>query len=377
MDIVVNTWFWDQPATGSGQYVRHLLPALIDLAPGSHFHPVSPGPASRSQLAGLFYKLWFEQVVFPRAATRQHADVAHIPYFAAPVRLATPTVTTVHDLIPMVLPAYRRSVLVRVYTRLVAAGTRWADAIIADSECSKRDTVAHLAVEPQRVHVIPLAAGPQFQPAAPEHIEHVRSRYSLPERYVLYLGGFDQRKNVPALLRAFAQLRKQGLQATELRLVVAGRLPAADTGFTPDPQRVAADLALEESVIFPGWIAETDKPALYSGAELFVFPSIYEGFGLPVLEAMACGAPVMTSNASSLPEVAGEAGLTVDPNDIGALAQTMAVVLGDEERRQAMREAGLTWASCFSWKRTAQATLGVYRSVTSRVGIDRRRMYRE
>lgn len=380
LDVGVNAWFWDKPATGSGQYIRHLLPALATLAPEARLGPVIPvggrghwsapnvvlhkssglelltSDRFGSRVADL-YKLWFEQVEFPRAVARQEADVAHVPYFAAPVRPATPTVVTVHDLIPMVLPAYRGSALVRAYTRLVAAGARRTEAIIADSEWSKRDIVAHLKVDPQRVHVIPLAAGPQFRPATPEEIAGVRARHNLPDRYVLYLGGFDQRKNVPALLHAFARLQA----GPDLGLVITGRLPARDTAFTPDPRRIAAQLGIEKSVMFPGWIDERDKPALYSSAELSVFPSTYEGFGLPVLEAMACGAPVVTSNVSSLPEVAGDAAVTVDPHDVTALSQAIDTVLGDADRQQAMREASLAQAGRFSWQRTAEATLRVYR----------------
>ncbi|MFQ5593189.1 MAG: glycosyltransferase family 4 protein [Anaerolineae bacterium] len=380
MRVAINAWFWGQPATGSGQYIRHLLPALATLTPTARFGPVVPigakwqcltpnvfphmtsGPGFLtsdrfgSRLADL-YKLWFEQVLFPRAAAGQKAGVAHVPYFAAPIWPATPTVVTVHDLIPMVLPAYRGSALVRAYTRLVAAGARRADAVIADSEHSKRDIVAHLKIDPQRVHVIPLAAGPQFQPATPEEIASVRARHNLPDRYVLYLGGFDQRKNVPALLRAFARLQA----GPGLGLVIAGRLPARDTAFAPDPRPIAAQLGIEDSVVFPGWIDERDKPPLYSGAELFAFPSAYEGFGLPVLEAMACGAPVVTSTASSLPEVSGDAAVTVDPYEVNGLAQAMAIVLDDAERRRAMGKAGLVQASRFSWQHTAEATLRVCR----------------
>ncbi|MFQ5855090.1 MAG: glycosyltransferase family 4 protein [Anaerolineae bacterium] len=387
MYVALNAWFWDQPATGSGQYVRHLLPALAALEPETRFGPVVPGgteiQCSEPNIAPLetsdlelrtsdLYKLWFEQVAFRRATVKQGADVAHIPYFASPAFPTMPTVVTVHDLIPMVLPAYRRSALVRAYTWLVAAGARRADAIIADSQCSKRDIVAHLKVKPQRVHVIPLAASPQFHPATSGEVEQARRRYRLPDRYALYLGGFDQRKNVGALLRAFAQVQAGGFRTlrlgsgriTDLGLVIAGRLPVSDTDFTPDPQRIAAQLGIEESVVFPGWIDEQDKPALYSGAELFVFPSTYEGFGLPVLEAMACGTPVVTSSTSSLPEVVGEAGLAVDPDDINALAQAISAVLGDAERRQAMRQTSLSQAGRFSWERTAKATHAVYEDIT-------------
>ncbi|RME45048.1 MAG: glycosyltransferase family 1 protein [Chloroflexi bacterium] len=359
MHVAINAWFWNQPATGSGQYVRRLLASLEEIEPEHRFYPIMPRSAVRRKPSAAFYKLWFEQVVFPRAAAARKAEIALVPYFASPLQPTTPTVVTVHDLIPIVLPAYRGSALVRAYTRLVAAGARRADAVIADSEHSKRDIVTHLRIDPQQVFVIPLAVGPEFRPAPAESVAQVRRQYSLPPRYVLYLGGFDQRKNVGTLLRAFAELRTGALRGSDLRLVVAGRLPARDTSFAPDPQRLASELGIEDAVIFPGWIEEDDKPALYTGAELFVFPSRYEGFGLPVLEAMACGTPVVTSNTSSLPEIVGDAGLTLDPNDASTLAEGMWQVLRDPDRRQAMREAGLRQAGRFSWHRTARATLDV------------------
>ena len=225
MEVAINTWFQDQPATGSGQYVQHLLSALANLKPHSGFQPIAPRSGIKSRPFSNIYKVWFEQIAFPQMSTARCADVAHVPYFASPIHSAIPTVVTVHDLIPVVLPAYRGSLLVRAYMQLVAAGARRTDRIIADSECSKRDIIAHLRVKPERVHAIPLAAGPQFRAATLEDIDRVRSRYRLPDKYVLYLGGFDRRKNVPKLLKAFAWLQDQRTWPTNIKLVIAGRLP--------------------------------------------------------------------------------------------------------------------------------------------------------
>jgi len=270
-------------------------------------------------------------------------------------------VVTVHDLIPLLLPAYRGSLLVRLYTRLVAAAARKAEAIITVSQASARDIVRYLHVPPERVHVTYEAAGEAFQPVEDETLlAAIRQKYALPERYFLYLGGFDQRKNLSVLLRAFALLVNRQPLA---RLVIAGKLPGRDSSMFPDPRRLAMESEVEESVTFTGWVAEEDKPALLSGATAFVFPSLYEGFGLPPLEAMACGAPVIASNRSSLPEVVGEGGILVEPTDVEALAEAMEMLLVDDALRAELRQRALAQAAKFSWKQTALETLAVYRKV--------------
>jgi len=303
-------------------------------------------------------KLWFEQVIFPRVCQQDGVDVAHVPYFAPPLRPTTPIVVTIHDLIPLILPAYRGPLLVRLYTHLVAAATRRADAIIADSEASKRDIVRLLGIPDERVQVIYLAVDRRFRPITDKaHLEDVRQKYCLPANYILYLGGFDQRKNLATLLKAFKRL------TSDMQLVIAGRLPARDTPFFPDPRRMVREFGLEGRVAFIGWVLEEEKPALYSMAKVFVFPSLYEGFGLPPLEAMACGTPVVASNVSSLPEVVGDAGLLVDPCDAAGLAEAMAALLDDEQLREGLGQKGLEQARRFSWEETARETLKVYRRV--------------
>ena len=360
MRIGINALFWERPGTGSGQYTRHLLQALAKVDPTNKYLLFGPGseppiPNTQYPISNLA-KLWFEQVSFPRAC--RHLDLAHVPYFASPLFPTVPTVVTVHDLIPLILPAYRGSLLVRLYTRLVAAAARKAEAIITVSQASARDIGRCLHIPPERIHVTYEAAGEVFQPVEDE--AQLRRKYALPERYLLYLGGFDQRKNLSALLRAFALLVSKQPQA---RLVIAGRLPGRDSPLFPDPRRLVGELGLEERVIFTGWVAEEDKPALLSGATAFVFPSLYEGFGLPALEAMACGTPVVASNRSSLPEVVGEGGILVEPTDMEALAEAMETLLVDDVLRAELRQRALAQAARFSWKRTALETLAVYRKV--------------
>lgn len=363
MRVGINALFWERPETGSGQYTRHLLEALAKVDPTNEYLLISPGPTP--SISNIQYptsnraKLWFEQVSFPRAC--RHLDLAHVPYFASPLFPTVPTVVTVHDLIPLLLPAYRGSLLVRLYTRLVAAAARRAEAIITVSQASKQDIVCYLHIPPERVHVTYEAAGEAFQPVEDEaQLAAIRQKYALPERYFLYLGGFDQRKNLSTLLRAFALLVNRQQQA---RLVIAGKLPGRDSPLFPDPRRLVRDLDIVKRVSFTDWVPEEDKPALLSGATAFVFPSLYEGFGLPAAEALACGTPVIASSRSSLPEVVGEGGVLVEPADVEALAEAMEALLVDDVLRAELQQRALTQAAKFSWKQTALETLAVYRKV--------------
>jgi len=377
--VAINGWFWDQPTTGSGQTVRYLVPALVEQEPALEITMVVPSRATvevQSLLPrvkvlvaqcrpGNLGKLWFEQVTFPRLCRRMGADLAHVPYFAPPLRPGVPTLCTIHDLIPMVLPGYRGTPMVRLYTSLVATGAARASLILTDSQASRGDILAHLRVPAGRVRVVYLAPAPHYRPITEAaRLEAVRRKYGLPDRFVLWLAGFDVRKNADALLHAYTWVAET--LDDEYPLVMAGGLPARDTPFFPDPRRIAARLDIAGVVRYPGYIEEDDKPAVYSAATVFVYPSRYEGFGLPVLEAMACGTPVVTSNATSLPEVAGEAALQVPPDDTRCLAAAIISLCTDEALREGLRRRGLAQAAGFTWPRTAGETLDAYRDVLSR-----------
>ena len=391
MRIAINAAFWEQGHTGSGQYLHQLVAQLRELVTQSELLLLSPTSVTVSPALGVtsrrlptpfdglsadLAKLWFEQIAFVRACQQYEVDLAHVPYFAPPLYPAVPTLVTIHDLIPFLLPAYRGSILVRLYTLLVARAALRAAMILTESHASRRDIIYHLRVPSHRVRVIPLAADTTYCPisgwspflniGAP--MKSVQRRYGLPPAYFLYLGGFDQRKNVGSLLQAFARLATctpPGPPYGEERpwLVVVGRLPEVDTVFTPDPRRIAQELGIVDRVIFTGWVPEEDKPALYSGACAFLFPSQYEGFGLPPLEAMACGTPVIASDRSSLPEVVGPGGILVSPDDVAGLAEAMTSLWEDGTLRQELSERALGQASRFSWARTAKDTLAAYREV--------------
>ncbi len=231
----------------------------------------------------------------PAAARRLGADLLFVPYWAAPFWQPVPTVVTVHDLIPLLLPLYRGDILNRLYTGLVSITARRAAAIITVSQAGAQDVTTHLHIPAKRV--FPVHHGPNVQesnPQAPSSQDAIRAKYALPDRYFLYLGGFDARKNVEGILAAYRRYLDKGGDPA-VKLVLAGKLPQRDTPFFPDPRRMAAALNLDEQVCYAGWVDEADKPALYAGATAYLFPSHYEGFGMMLLEAMAAGCPVITS----------------------------------------------------------------------------------
>ena len=367
---------------GSGQYLKYLLPALLEADPELEINLISPKPFEpKSELLSKFSerqlkfhvtrppfgqhasnlaKVWFEQITFPRTGKKLGVDLLHVPYFGSPLSPTTPTVVTIHDLIPMVLPEYRGSILVRLYTSLVAAAAPRARLILADSEWSKRDILRKLSVPAEQVRVVYLAPAPHFQPAESwQQLVDIKEKYALPEHFVLYLGGYDVRKNVKALLHAYTWV--SNTLADQYPLVLGGQLPKKETAFYPDPLRMARELGIEEYVFTPGWIAEEDLPLVYAAADVFVYPSRYEGFGLPVLEAMACGTPVVTTDATSIPELAGPAAFQLDPSDTKHMAAPIIRLCTEEESNDDMIERGFEQVEKFSWPKTAAETLQAYR----------------
>jgi glycosyltransferase involved in cell wall biosynthesis len=383
MRIAINGWFLSRPGTGSGQYLRGLLAALTNLA-GDHELALVV-PRSRVELGSMdlnlqvltlpsrlwrgdLGKVWFEQVGFPLACKRLHADVAHVPYWGSPLRSPVPVVVTVHDLIPLLLPDYRGSPLVRLYTRLAAASARSAALVLTDSLASKADIEAHLGIPPERVRCIYLAAAPVFAPEPAPDDGAIRARYGLPARYLLYLAGHDVRKNVEALVRAFADVARADDDVT---LAIGGELPNpvrrrlwANTSLY-DPRPLVESLGLHDRVLFPGTVADQDRPALYRGAACAAFLSRYEGFGLPVLEALGSGTPLVASNSSSIPELVGDAGFAVDPDDTRAIAGAILSCLVDESLAGDLRLRGPRQAARFRWSDTARETLAAYSAAAS------------
>ncbi|MGC9335379.1 MAG: glycosyltransferase family 4 protein [Anaerolineae bacterium] len=380
MRIAINAWFLNQPGTGSGQYLRGLLRGMAELAVDHEILLVTPSSAVDLELPGLEVAFWtlgaafwrgnlgkvlFEQVAFPWICCRWRADLAHVPYWGSPLWPTVPTVVTVHDLIPLLLPAYRGGPLVRLYTHLVAAAARRATWVLTDSQASKQDIETHLNVPAERVQAVYLAAAGHFRPEPQPDDEAIRQHHGLPARYVLYLAGHDVRKNVAGLLDAFSTVAKAD---DDVALVVGGRLPAGTRPPLYDPRPLAQALGIADDVRFIGWVEEAHKPALYRGAACAVFASRYEGFGLPVLEALACGTPLITSTTSSLPELAGDAAFVVDPDDTAALAGAILACLVDAPLAAELHQRGPVQAARFRWADTARQTLAAYKVAAAQAG---------
>jgi glycosyltransferase involved in cell wall biosynthesis len=376
MRVAINAWFLDQPDTGSGQYLHGLLRVMPHLAPDHQFLLVVPRERSGPEFPERQVDLWpcpspfwrsnlgkvlFEQLAFRRVCHLWGADLAHVPYWASPRWPNVPTVVTIHDLIPLLLPEYRGGGLVQLYTRLVAAAARRAAAVLTDSLASKRDIELHLGLPSERVHCIYLAVNEHLGPRPAPEDEIIRQRYQLPRRYILYLAAHDMRKNVAGLVAAFATVAQADDDVT---LVIGGHLPSRTEAPLLDPRPQVAALGIADNVRFIGSVDEAHKPALLRGAACAVFPSRYEGFGLPVLEALACGTPLVASNASSLPELVGDAGFTLDPSDTKGLAGAILACLVDESLASELRRRGPQQAARFSWSRTARETLSVYEAVS-------------
>jgi len=316
-------------------------------------------PISDHTLAIVWHRLqlplWVELVT-------GRLDIFYSPDFVLPPLRHGKTMLTIHDLSFMRYPECTDANL-RVYlNKVVPRSVQRADLVLADSQHTKDDLTELLGVEANRVQVIYPGVEARFRPIEDRAIlEQVRKRYNLPSQFILGLGTLQPRKNFTRLIEAFADLRSFDLAQDrsaicDLRLVIAGGKGWLYEEIFATVER----LGLGEQVVFPGFVADEDLPALYNLADLFVFPSLYEGFGLPPLEAMACGTPVITSNASSLPEVVGGAGLMVEPTDVESLAQAMRRVLEDESLQQEMIAKGLEQANQFTWEKAAVKLFSLY-----------------
>jgi glycosyltransferase involved in cell wall biosynthesis len=377
MKIGINTYFFKFPASGSGQYLMHLLQALAEVDQKNTYILLSPQPISEKIETLLKFpqtvtpvprlarrnasieNLMWEQFTLTSAARKAGVDLLHVPYFAPPFFPRTPSVITIHDIIPLRLPQYRTDPKMKAYLQLITRAARKAMLIITVSQHAKQDMIDALKLPAERIRVIYEAAGDEYHPISdPTVLSKIHTHYGLHGRYILYLGGLDQRKNVPQLVRAFAQIYHQ-LGDPDLQLMIAGNPDKKSGSLFPDPRPVAADLGITGKIVYR-FIEEEDKPAIYSGASLFVFPSLYEGFGLTPLEAMSCGTPVICSNRTSLPEVVGDAAISFDPDNLREMVQAMHSVLTNNELQADLRARSLKRVAQFNWQKTAIETIDVY-----------------
>jgi glycosyltransferase involved in cell wall biosynthesis len=335
------------PETATGmEYTVFLSEKRYRGAPGLRLQ-VSRLPTSRPAV-----RILWEQALLPWVARREGIDLLHNMAFVGPLAGGCPFVVTVHDLSFLFFPRSFRS-LRRSYLQVFARmSVRRARRIIAVSESTKRDLVEIYDISPAKIDVVHNGVDARFQPLPADQVAAFRQQQGLPDRFILFVGTLEPRKNIVSLIDAYARLPKERPPL----VLVGGKGWFYDEIFG----RVEA-LGLTGEVRFAGFVPAEDLPLWYNAADLFVYPSLYEGFGLPPLEAMACGTAVITSTASSLPEVVGQAGQLADPTDTEALAAAMAQVLGSRQLQQEMETAGLAQAAGFSWEETARKTVDSYR----------------
>ena len=303
-----------------------------------------------------------EQIHVPWVLHRERPDVFHAPHPVMPLAVRCRSLVTIHDCIPLMFPQYLPSRAAYVYAKAAMwSAARRAHRILTVSEASKRDIIRILNVPPEKIVVVYNAIDERFRVTPSEEaIARVRERYQLDHRFMLYVGNIKPHKNLVRIVEALDGLRKRGFD--DLTLLIIGdeisKLPAL--------RRAVHSHKLHKHVRFLGYLPDDTLAVLYRLAAVFVFPSLYEGFGLPPLEAMACGAPVVTSNVSSLPEVTGDAAVLVDPYDVQSIADGIAKVLGDPALREDLRVKGITRARAFSWERSVARTREIYQEVAGR-----------
>jgi glycosyltransferase involved in cell wall biosynthesis len=317
-------------------------------------------------------------VLIPLLARRLGLDVVHDLTGVTPllgVGDSTRTVVTVHDVFAWSCPGHSTWLDALIYRYWLPHVLPRVDAVITVSQASKADIVRYLKLSPTKIHVAYPGVDAAFRPLPEAQVARVRRRYGLPDRYILFVGSVEKRKNLTGLLRAYACLSNMEQASMPLVIVGARRRAYIQMPGAREIEATLQNLGLERDVVFTGYVPDVDLPALYNGATLFVFPSLYEGFGLPPLEAMACGTPVVCSNVASLPEVVGDSGasvadaseasgapaaLTVDPYDIEGLADAMRRVIVDNDLQEDLRRRGLARAQRFTWAKTARKVVDVY-----------------
>ena len=371
MRIGIDARLATAPRTGIGSYTANLVAALGRIGGDERYvlftdQPLAPlpGPAFANVVLPVPRRLVWTFATLPRACRRARLDVFHgTTNFEVPAFAGCPLVATVHDLIPLRFPAAVSRRFRWLFRGLIGRTIRAARRVITVSEFTRREILERYPGAAGKVVAIPNGVDPAFSAAGdPEADRRVRERHGISRRYLLFVGVFEPRKNVPLLVDAFEILRHTRPEAADLQLALAG-----GSGWRGDAiAEGVRSRGLEPAVRLLGYVPDADLPALYRGATLAVVPSQYEGFGLPAIEAMACGAPVLASDAAALPETVGDAGELFTAGDPGLLARRMAELAGSPGRLADLRERGLRRAGEFTWERTAARTLEVYREAARR-----------
>jgi len=367
------------PLTGIGHYTFELARALAEISPADQFRLISPFPqrhfinrGNESEMPanlrlthmprGPLRRRWWA-LGLPLHTLLSPLDIFHGTNYEIPVWGRCQTVVTIHDLSLMLHPDTHEAALVRRARRRLPVMARRATMVITATESAKREVCEHLNIRPERIAVTPFAPRRVFRPVRSEQTTEVRRRLRVDEEFLLYVGTIEPRKNLMTLVRAFDEVMRA---TTDLRpqLVIAGK----EGWLTDELFSFIRQEGIGERVRFTGYVSEDDLCALYSACRVCIYPSLYEGFGLPPLEAMACGAPVITTRTSSIMEAVGDAARLFDPTDVPGLARSIIEIINDPDARRHLSIAGRRRAAEFSWEKTARATLDVYHEALKRVG---------
>jgi glycosyltransferase involved in cell wall biosynthesis len=355
---------------GIGRYMKCLVEAILARAPQHEYLLILPPDAKEvikfqdrrveNILSPSGYYSLQEQVELPRLLRRHKADLLHAPHFNIPLMRPCPTVVTIHDVIYLACKQDMPSRLGRLYYRaMMAAAVRLADRVITVSEFSRNEILRYFSADSTKIDVVHSGVDPGFQRVSDKaQIETVLSRYRIDEDFILYTGIYKPRKNHAGLLRAFREFLKNGETA---KLVIAG--PIGHSEGEAELRRLGNELGLAGKLIFTGFVPESDLTSLYSAARVYACPSLYEGFGFTVLEAMTCGVPVVCSRNTSLAEVAGDAALQVDSQSPHEFATALRRAFSEEELRRQLIDQGHNNCRRFSWQRAASETLAAYERV--------------
>lgn len=368
MRVAIDAHMIGTRETGNETYVLNLLRALARIDKVNEYFLLTPHPlylptdllAQPNFSADSIFP-WASPIrialTMPYLCWRRGYHLLHVSYIAPPFCPA-PTVVTVHDISYEIFPDFFSPRDRRLLSTFVPLSARRAAKIIAPSENTKNDIVKRYGINGDTIVVTHYASSPRFKPISnPDQLLAVREKYGITREFILTVGNLQPRKNIARLIKALDRLTER--HPTEYQLVIVGQ-PSWRAG---EIRRLLDDKGLHEHVILAGYVPPEDLPLLYNAATLFVYPSLYEGFGLPPLEAMSCGTPVIASNVSSLPEILGDGAVLVDPYRVEALTDAMLGLLSEPGRLSALRARGLARSKVFSWEATARRTLLVYEEV--------------
>ena len=364
MKVGINAHVLGTEVGGDKNYVRNVIRSVSAVDPDGDYtlflgkplpvEPILGAERMRRIVVEPYNPLIRMPITFPLAIARERIDVVHVQYIAPPICPAH-IVVTVHDISYERYPQFFAPAAITQLRILVPLTIRHAVTVLTVSEFSRQDIIRRYGVPPDKVVVAHGSADPMFQPIHDDaRLAHVRNRYGTGDYFILCVGNLQPRKNLVTLIKAYVRLRQAGV--TQHKLVLVG----GKSWLYDDIFAAARDSGYADDFVFTGFVPDDDLVALYNAAELFVYPSLFEGFGAPPLEAMACGTPVVTTNTSSIPEVVGNAALLVEPLDVEGMAHAMVIALDDPTLRAQLSARGLDRASVFSWDAAAHTILDVY-----------------